>query len=117
MLLTALVDAAVGRDPSQPVRKVRRRLYAIERLKQLQKDFLRQVFRQRPVLEEVIGNAEDHALVLAHQFGKGLRIAHDRPSQRQLEPIVFKSRRLLQVPSLEQLYVPEAISGASFLLS
>jgi hypothetical protein len=83
---------------------VRRRLYAIERLKQLQKNFLPQVFRQRPVLKEMIGNAEDHSLVLAHQLGKGLRVARDRPGKRQLEPIVFKSRRLLQVPSLLNSY-------------
>src|SRR5579864_4172529 len=72
MLLSSLVNAAVGRDPPQPVHKVRRRLYAIEGLKQLQKNFLRQVFRQRPVLKKVIGNAEDHSLMLSHQFGKGL---------------------------------------------
>ena len=77
MLLASLVNAAVGRDFSQPVRQVRRRLYAIDALKQLQKNFLRQVFRQRAVLKKVVGNAEDHALVLAHQFGKGLRVARD----------------------------------------
>ena len=67
--------------------------------------------------KKVIGNAEDHSLMLAHQFGKGLRVTSKCLVQRQLEPVIFKSRRLLQVPSLEQLYVPQAISGARFLLS
>jgi hypothetical protein len=65
----------------------------------------------------VIGNAEDHSLMLAYQVGKSLRIPGECPVQRQFEPVVFKSRCLLQVPSLEQLYVPYAISGARFLLS
>ena len=117
MLLPSLVNAAIGCHPPQPVREVRRGLYAVYALKQFQKNFLRQVFRQRTVLEKVIGNAEDHALMLSHQIGKGLRVARDRPGQRLLEPIVFKSRRLLQVPSLEQLYAAEANSGARFLLS
>ena len=77
MLLASLVNAAVGRDLSQPVRQVRRRLYAIDALKQLQKNFLRQVFRQRAVLKKVVGNAEDHALMLTHQVGKGLRVTRD----------------------------------------
>ena len=82
MLLSSLVNAAVGRDFSQPVRQVRRRLYAINALKQLQKNFLRQVFRQRAVLKKVVGNAEDHALMLAHKVGKRLRVTCDRPGQR-----------------------------------
>ena len=116
MLFASLVNAAVGRDFSQPVRQVRRRLYAINALEQLQKNFLRQVFRQRAVLKKVVGNAEDHALMLTHQVLKRLPVTRDGPGQRQLEPVVFKSRRLLQVPSLEQLYVPEANSGASILV-
>jgi hypothetical protein len=72
MLLSSLVNAPIGRNLSQPVRQVRRRLDSIDALKQLQKNFLRQVFRQRAVLKKVVGNAENHALMLAHQIGKGL---------------------------------------------
>src|SRR6476469_768441 len=72
MLLPSLVNAAVGRNAPQPVRQVRRRLYSINALKQLQKNFLRQVFRQRAILQKVVGNAEDHSLMLADQVGKGL---------------------------------------------
>ncbi len=72
MLLSSLVNAAIGRDFSQPVRQMRRGLYAVDALKQLQKNFLCQVFRQRAVLKKVVGNAEDHALMLSHQVGKGL---------------------------------------------
>ena len=56
---------------------MRRRLYAIEALVQLQKDLLRQVFRQRAVLQEVIGNAENHALMLPDQLGKGQAVTLD----------------------------------------
>jgi hypothetical protein len=96
---------------------VRRRLYSVDTLKQLQKYFLRQVFRQRAVLQKMVGNAKDHALMLTHKVLKRLPVTRDGPGQRLAKPVVFKSRRLLQVPSLEQLYVPEAISGARFLLS
>jgi hypothetical protein len=102
LLPSSLVDAAVGRDPPQPVRKVSGRLYAIEVLVQLQKNLLRQVFRQRAVLQEVIGDAEHHALVLAHQFGKGQPVTLHRLCQRQVEPIVLKSRNLLQKPSFSR---------------
>ena len=65
----------------------------------------------------MVGNAEDHALMLAYQVGKGLGVPGECPVQRQVKPVIFKCRRLLQVTSLEQLYVPQAISGARFLLS
>src|SRR5689334_12402014 len=75
LLTASLINAAVGRDPPQPIRKVRGRLYAVQPLMQLQENLLRQVFRQGTVPQKVISDAENHALVLPHQFGKRQRVS------------------------------------------
>jgi hypothetical protein len=70
-----MVDAAMHRRPPQPVRQVRRGLNGRKSLVELQENLLSQVFGQRPVRKEVPANAEDHALVFAHDLRKSPLIA------------------------------------------
>src|SRR5262249_40406154 len=54
-------------------------------LVQLQKNFLGYIFRQRPVLQVMPTDAEDHGLMLSDDLGKCRRIAADRPRQCRLQ--------------------------------
>ncbi len=74
-LSPTLINAAIRRNAPQPIYEVRRRLDRSQSLIELQKNLLGQVFRQRRVLQEMVGDTENHALVLPHKLGKSQGIA------------------------------------------
>lgn len=77
----------------QPEHQVRFRLDLAQALEQLQ-NVLRQIFSQRAVAEEMQRNAENHALVLAHEPGKGSLVACCRPRQPVVRRFQFHRLRL-----------------------
>lgn len=83
-------------------------------LVKLQEDFLRQVFRQRRLFEEVERQAENHRLMLAHDFREGGGLASREPSEQSFSRI----DRLFRQPvlPLSSNYVTGTEMGPIFYL-
>src|SRR5438309_1695791 len=75
------------RDSPQPVNQVGRRLNLRKLLVKLEKYLLGQVFRQRTVMDKMVCNAEDHALMLFHELSKGRVISGERLFQGLRYPV------------------------------
>jgi hypothetical protein len=92
-----LVYTTVSSNSAQPVNEVGRRLNLRKLLVELKKYLLGQVFCERAVTDEMVGNTEDHALVLFHDLSKGRVISVERLFQRLRYPVVLLA---LQISSL-----------------
>ena len=77
-----LVDTAMAGHLTEPVNQVRRRLNRPEVLEKMQENFLGQLLGQRAVAQKMIGHAEHHRLVLAHNLREPGWIELRRPRRR-----------------------------------